>query len=51
MVMKYAFSDKIGPVSVDKADLSGKMGSLVDEEIKRLCSEALSKVTANITLR
>lgn len=46
MVTKYAFSDKIGPVSVDKAELSGKMGEVVDTEVRRLCEEALKQAHA-----
>jgi ATP-dependent metalloprotease len=41
MVMKYAFSDKVGPISLDKAQ--GKQGEVVDSEIRRLCEEALDE--------
>eukprot|EP00040_Diaphanoeca_grandis_P005499 m.33093 g.33093 ORF g.33093 m.33093 type:complete len:706 (-) comp16755_c0_seq1:122-2239(-) len=43
MVTKYAFSDKIGPVSLDKEDHKGALGELIDSEVKRLCQDALNK--------
>ena len=41
MVMKHAFSDKVGPISIDKA--VGAQGAIVDDEIRRLCQEALDE--------
>jgi len=41
MVMQNAFSDKVGPISITEA--TGKQGALVDEEIRRLCQEALDE--------
>jgi len=43
MVTKYAFSDKIGPVSLEKDDVKGALGETVESEVKRLCQDALDK--------
>eukprot|EP00041_Stephanoeca_diplocostata_P007113 m.98077 g.98077 ORF g.98077 m.98077 type:complete len:710 (+) comp16738_c0_seq2:201-2330(+) len=43
MVTKYGFSDKIGPISVEPEEMSGKLSEMVDSEVKRLCQEALAK--------
>ena len=47
MVMKHAFSDKVGPVVIDKP--SGKQGAVVDDEIRRLCQEALDEARDLLT--
>lgn len=37
MVTKYGFSEKIGPISVEPEEMSGKLSEMVDSEVKRLC--------------
>jgi ATP-dependent Zn protease len=44
MVANYAFSDKVGPISVKEGDsVSAKTTELIDQEVRRLCQEALDE--------
>eukprot|EP00039_Didymoeca_costata_P028677 m.21932 g.21932 ORF g.21932 m.21932 type:complete len:711 (+) comp7286_c0_seq1:152-2284(+) len=44
MVTKFAFSDKVGPISIgDDEKPSAQTSALIDSEVKRLCQESLDK--------
>eukprot|EP00041_Stephanoeca_diplocostata_P007115 m.98136 g.98136 ORF g.98136 m.98136 type:complete len:121 (+) comp16738_c0_seq8:116-478(+) len=49
MVTKYGFSDKIGPISVEPEEMSGKLSEMVDSEVKRLCQVQCLQYVFHVT--